>query len=227
MIRVHIICEGQTEAIFVQELLQSHLSSRGIFLNAILLGNAGGNVTFDRLRQDAENLLLGDRSSYCTTFFDFYGLPADFPGKSESVAKTDLSSKAGAICAELVNRLKGEIRNFPAQRFIPYVQMYEFEALLFSDPASFAAGIERRELQDKLAGIRALFETPEHINDDQYTAPSKRVKKLFSLNDRNDRYEKPLMGTLAAFEIGLAKMREECPLFNAWLASLEDLPAQG
>ena len=102
--------------------------------------------------------------------------------------------------------------------------MYEFEALLFSDPASFAAGINRRELQDKLAGIRALFETPEHINDDQCTAPSKRVKKLFSLNDR---YQKPIMGTLGALEIGLPKMREECPLFNAWLAALEDLPAQG
>ena len=224
MIRVHIICEGQTEAIFVQELLMLHFSPRKIFLNAILIGNTGGNVTFDRLRQDAENLLLGDRSSYCTTFFDFYGLPTDFPGKSASAAKGDLSAKAAIIHTELVKRLKDTIRDFPAQRFIPYVQMYEFEALLFSDPASFAAGINRRELQDKLTGIRALFKTPEHINDDQCTAPSKRVKKLFSLNDR---YQKPIMGTLGALEIGLPKMREECPLFNAWLASLENLSAQG
>ena len=226
MVRVYIICEGQTEETFVRELLMPHFSPRKIFLNAILIGNTGGNVTFDRLRQDTENLLLGDRNSYCTTFFDFYGLPTDFPGKPESAAKVDLSAKVSTIHTELVNKLKGEIRNFPAQRFIPYVQMYEFEALLFSDPASFAAGIERRELQDKLADIRALFETPEHINDDQCTAPSKRVKKLFSLND-NDRYEKPIMGTLAALEIGLAKMREECSLFDTWLAALEDLPAQG
>lgn len=223
MIRVHIICEGQTEAIFVQELLMLHFSPREIFLNAILIGNTGGNVTFDRLRQDAKNMLLGDRSSYCTTFFDFYGLPTDFPGKSESAAKVDLSAKAAIIHTELVKRLKDTISDFPAQRFIPYVQMYEFEALLFSDPASFAAGINRRELQDKLTGIRTLFETPEHINDDQCTAPSKRVKKLFSLNDK---YQKPIMGTLGALEIGLPKMREECPLFDAWLVSLEDL-AQG
>lgn len=224
MIRVHIICEGQTEATFVQELLQSRLSSREIYLHPKLIRNTGGNVTFDRLRRDVENLLLGDQSSYCTTFFDFYGLPTDFPGKSESAAKVDLSAKAAIIHNELVKRLKDTIRNFPAQRFIPYVQMYEFEALLFSDPASFAAGIDRRELQDKLAGIRAPFETPEHINDNQCTAPSKRIKKLFSLNDR---YEKPIMGTLAALEIGLVRMREECPLFNAWLVSLENLSARG
>ena len=95
MIRVHIICEGQTEAIFVQELLMSHFSCRKIFLKAILIGNTGGNVTFDRLRQDVEKLLLSDRSSYCTTFFDFYGLPTDFPGKSESAAKVDLSAGSG------------------------------------------------------------------------------------------------------------------------------------
>ena len=162
MIRVHIICEGQTEATFVQELLQSRLSSREIYLHPKLIRNTGGNVTFDRLRKDVENLLLSDRSSYCTTFFDFYGLPTDFPGKSESAAKVDLSAKAAMIHNELVKRLKDTIRNFPAQRFIPYVQMYEFEALLFSDPVSFAAGIDRRALQDKLAGIRAPSETPEH-----------------------------------------------------------------
>ena len=223
MVRVHIICEGQTEETFVRELLMPHFSPRKIFLKAILIGKTGGNVTFNRLRQDAEKLLLGDQSSYCTTFFDFYGLSTDFPGKSASAAKVDLSAKAAIIHTELVKRLKDTIRNFPIRRFIPYVQMYEFEALLFSDPASFAAGIDRRELQDKLTDIRAVFETPEHINDNQCTVPSKRVKKLFSSDNT---YQKPIMGTLAALEIGLVRMREECPLFNAWLASLENLPAQ-
>lgn len=41
MTRVHIICEGQTEAAFVQELLQPHFSSRSLFLMPSLIGKAG------------------------------------------------------------------------------------------------------------------------------------------------------------------------------------------
>lgn len=220
MTRVHIICEGQTEAAFVQELLQPHFSSRSLFLMPSLIGKAGGNVKFDRLRTDVRNRLLGDRGSYCTTFFDFYRLHSSFPGKAAAKAKTDPRDKAETVRVELVSKLKSEIDEAPMRRFIPYVQMYEFEALLFSDPANFAKEIGKPELQSKLTEIRAEFATPEHINDHPHRVPGKRIEALFQ------EYEKPIMGTLAALEISLAKIRKECLLFDAWLKRLEALSAR-
>jgi hypothetical protein len=102
-------------------------------------------------------------------------------------------------------------------RFIPYVQMYEYEALLFSDAAKFAQGIEKPELAPEFQAIRSSFVTPEHINDSRETAPSKRIIKLMP------GYQKPLYGTLAAIEIGLHAIRRECQLFNEWIEKLEAL----
>ena len=224
MTRVHIICEGQTEAVFVRELLQPCFSPRGLFLYPAIIGKTGqkgGNVKFDRLRTDVRNRLLGDQGSYCTTFFDFYGLSKDFPGKAAAGAKRDPREKAETVHVELVSKLKSEIDEASMRRFIPYVQMYEFEALLFSDPINFAKGISKPELQGKLTKIREGFDTPEHINDHPHRAPSKRIEALLFRG-----YQKPLMGKSAAREISLARMRAECVLFNAWLTKLEALSAR-
>ena len=59
------------------------------------------------------------------------------------------------------------------------------------------------------------FSSPEEINDSPETAPSKRVEALIP------GYQKPLMGTLAALEIGLEKIRDACPHFNNWLSQIE------
>jgi len=93
--------------------------------------------------------------------------------------------------------------------------MHEFEGLLFSDCAAFSRGIDRPDLEGDLRQVRNQFPTPEDINDSPLTAPSKRIKGLYP------RYEKRLMGCLAALEIGLECMRQECPHFGEWLAKLE------
>ena len=95
--------------------------------------------------------------------------------------------------------------------------MHEFEALLFSDCERFGRGIGRPNLAASFQGIRDDFACPEEIDDSPETAPSKRVESLVP------RYEKPLLGTLAALEIGLDVMRRDCPHFGAWLAHLEEL----
>lgn len=51
--------------------------------------------------------------------------------------------------------------------------------------------------------------------------PSKRIIALYPGYER----QKPLIGVLAALEIGLPKIRQECPLFDAWLSKLENLSA--
>lgn len=85
------------------------------------------------------------------------------------------------------------------ERFIPFVVMHEFEASLFSDCAAFSRGIHRPDIAEPMNAIRQEFASPEEIDDSPDKAPSKRILAL------EPRYRKPIMGTLAALEIGLEK----------------------
>jgi hypothetical protein len=117
--------------------------------------------------------------------------------------------------AERHRRRDGD--DFDPQRFVPYVVMHEFEGLLFSDCDALARGVGNRSLSHALHEIREEFDSPEEINDSPQTAPSKRIKLLLP------NYDKPLFGNVAALEIGLAKIREQCPHFGQWLTTLESL----
>ncbi|WP_412852102.1 DUF4276 family protein [Ectothiorhodospira shaposhnikovii] len=222
MIRVHVICEGQTEEMFVNELLAPAMLPKGIQLIPALVGkpgHKGGNFKFQRLLVDVKNRLLGDRTAYCTTFFDYYGLPQGFPGKGALPGQADIRDKAQVLQNAMFDELKRVIGEDPMRRFLPFVQIYEFEALLFSDPQSFAQGIDQPSLAVAFSEIRDSFDTPEHINNSPITAPSKRIMRLVP------GYEKPLMGSLAALEVGLDAMRKHCVLFNDWLMRIESLLA--
>ncbi|GHV44875.1 hypothetical protein FACS1894204_02750 [Synergistales bacterium] len=220
MSRVHIICEGQTEETFIEKLLYEQLISKGIHLFPSLVGkpgHKGGNVKVERLFTDIKARLLGDTSSFCTTFFDFYALPEDFPGLKEAAKKSDIAKKAACVQDSLTGWLKERLGSEPMLRFIPYVQMYEFEGLLFSNPEKLAQGIHKPDLAAKFASIREQFPTPEGINNDYETAPSKRIEQLCP------KYAKPTDGLLAASAIGIDAIRRECALFNKWLNRIETL----
>lgn len=220
MTRVHVICEGQTEETFVRDVLvETHFCVRGIDLRPSLIGKSGGNFSFERLLIDIRNRLLGDPQAWCTTFFDFYGLPERFPGKKESSAKRSMDEKANCLLSEMTARLQKELgkEKDAMRRFIPYVQMHEFEGLLFSSPKGLAIGINQLLLEENFQDIRKAFNTPEWINDNLATAPSKRIQKFYK------GYQKPLHGPLAAIEIGLDTIRKECKRFDAWLNNIESL----
>ena len=224
MLRAHVICEGLTEETFVNELLLPRFKYHNLFLLPSQIGQPGkkgGDVSYRRLSKDVRERLLGDRRSLCTTFIDFYRLPSDFPGKSEATRFADPGVRAATVCSALELALRNDLGENAIRRFIPYVQMHEFEGLLFSDPINFANGVEQPSLINDFTEIRSQFPTPEHINDGPNTAPSKRLIALFP---EKEPYEKPTLGTLAALEIGLPKIRQQCPLFDAWLAKLENLP---
>lgn len=219
MIRIHIICEGQTEETFVKELLNPYFTQLGIILIPTLIGKRGGTIKFQRLFKDIKIRLLGEKEAYCTTFFDFYGLPSDFPGKVDAIKKKTIADKSNNICTALSKTITEKIGEESVRRFIPYVQMYEFEGLLFSDPQKFAQALDKPLFEDAIKSMKKDFDTPEDINDSPQTAPSKRVQMIFS------DYDKPVGGTIAALEIGLPIMRKECKLFDAWLKKLEALKA--
>lgn len=220
MIRVHIICEGETEETFINEILINEFSPKEIWLYPSLLGkpgHKGGNVKFERFLVDIEKRLLGDTSAYCTTFFDFYGSDEEFPGKNEAKSKNSIQDKANCLLDAFQKKLEDEIGADPMRRFIPYVQMYEFEGLLFSNPEKLAQGINQSDLTPPFQKICNEFSTPEDINNSVATAPSKRILKEYP------GYQKVTHGTLAALEIGLPLIRSKCHLFNHWLTRIEAL----
>ena len=228
MSRLLLHVEGETEVAFVEEVLAPHLLGRGYGAVGVrLLGNArqrdrrGGIRDWRAVRREIANGLKEDPGSCATTMVDYYGLPQQgqraWPGRARA-SKLPFLEKAGVVESELLAEVQREMGvRFEADRFVPYVMMHEFEALLFSDCEGFARGIDRPEVAVSLQAIRDGFASPEEIDDSPETAPSKRVESLVS------GYQKPLMGALAALEIGLGAMRRECPHFRAWLGRLEAL----
>jgi len=230
MCRLLVHVEGETEETFVNEVLAPHLYRSGYTtIGARLLGNArqrqrrGGIRGWNTVRSDIIDHLREDSGCLATTMIDYYALPQSgaeaWPGRASATsrpfkekARRVQDALSADICAELGD-------TFDPARFIPYVVMHEFEGLLFSDCSRFAAGIGRPDLSSQLQRIRDAFRSPEEINESPTTAPSRRVVALVP------NYEKPLLGTLAALEIGLNAIRAECPLFRQWLEHLESWPS--
>ena len=106
-----------------------------------------------------------------------------------------------ALLADIRHEMGG---GFDLNRFVPYVMMHEFEALLFSDCEQFGRGIGRPDLAASFQVFETNSRVPEEIDDSPETAPSRRVESLVA------GYQKPLLGILAALEIGLDVMRREC-----------------
>ena len=151
---------------------------------------------------------------------DYYGLPSDW---TEHVVTVPSASECVRLTEEamLADVCKGMGGDFYPVRFIPYLMMHEFEAMLFSDCRRFADAIGRPNLATDFQSIRDQFDSPEEIDDSPLTAPSKRIERLVA------GYQKPLAGTRAALAIGLSAIRAACPHFDAWLERLEYLPTRG
>jgi hypothetical protein len=217
--RVRILVEGQTEETFVNEILAPHLSQMGIYPHAFLFRKKGGSFAYQRARKEILNSLKEDTARICTTLVDFYGMPKDWPGKVESQSCRDYQEKAQrieqALSQDILAQMGGSWN--PAQ-FIPYVQMHEFEALLFSDTSALAGRNPR--ISDRLARVLQSFSCPEEINDNYDTCPSRRIKQSIK------NYVKTVDGIVAAQKIGLGTMRRECPHFDEWIRKLENLGNQ-
>jgi len=217
---VIVLSEGPTEQLFVKQLLAPYLAQKGVFLTPVILekpGEKGGDVKFARARNDIGKHLKQRTSTFVTLFVDYYGIDSDWPGYSGSKKQTVHSSKAQIMnqaTADEVNTLFSDFDS--ARRFIPYVSMYEIEALYFSDPACLAE--KSGAPQPTIEQILAECGEPEKINDHSTTAPSKRLEKL------SNRFKKTTTGIAIATAIGIPKMRQSCPLFDNWITQLEHLP---
>ncbi|MFT4925063.1 MAG: hypothetical protein ACI8WB_001153 [Phenylobacterium sp.] len=197
MVRLAISVEGPTEERFVISVLAPYLLARGIFMQPISLG---GNVSVDRIKHEIGKLIYS--FDYVTTLYDFYG----FRKKAADETKESLEKK---IAVGLNHQL--------SHRFIPYIQMYEFEALLFTSPEAIGAVFNRDDLVGWAQDILSQFNgNPEAINDSVQTAPSKRF-------EQHTPYRKTTHGPDIARAIGIDKIRQCCAGFDDWLNCLEGL----
>jgi hypothetical protein len=229
MARLFVHVEGETEETFVTEILRPHLFGAGFHgVYPKLLGNAraraqrGGIRNWASASEDILRHLKEDQNRFSTVMVDYYALPKTgpnaWPGRDAPENLTS-SEKGKRVEAAILQDIAARLDTTPELcRFIPFVMMYEFEALLFSDCQAFANGLGMPHLAPKFLDIRRAFSTPEEINDSPNTAPSKRVKSLIP------GYQKTLYGNVAASEIGLEVIRAECANFADWLLRLEALP---
>ena len=205
MIRLAIVVEGQTEEGFVNQVLADHLMTHGVVPTPLLVGRRGGNVIMDRLVLDMANSFWS--FDFVTSMVDFYGFRDRGSEEPDGLERR--------ISDAIVRRVQ---RNFDSTRVFPYVQKYEFEGLLFSKVEAFEAvsGATSDSLA-QLRSVRSGFPTPEDINDNRETAPSKHITNALP------QYNKRLHGPQVASEIGLATIRAECQRFHAWMTRLEAL----
>jgi hypothetical protein len=139
---------------------------------------------------------------------DLYRIPSDAPGFEEARAIRDPIERARML--EL--RLREDIADW---RFLPYIQVHEFEALLFSEPSAFRNAFPEAAVEiERLDEIADTMPSPEHIDDGFDTSPSKRIASLLS------EFAKPVHGPMIVNHIGLATIRRKCFHFDEWYRDL-------
>jgi hypothetical protein len=218
MKRVIIICEGQTEKEFCKDILFHHLFDKGIQVQTPLIKKSGGGlVSWDVLRSQIEKHLKEDQSAHVTTFIDFYGISNKhrFPKWGESKNLTEKLKRMDF----LEDAMKESVEGILQSRFEPYIQLHEFEGLLFNDISYFSNQIAHEDFfnKDELEITIHDYPNPELINDTPNNAPSYRLKRLIK------GYNKIVHGTILAKEIGLERIRTKCFRFNEWISKLENL----
>jgi hypothetical protein len=224
MARLHLLVEGQTEETFINSLLRAHLANFNVWVDVRCLStkkkirsrqNVGGILPFNKAKADLERWMKEDSNedSWFSTMFDLYELPNSFPKFDDAKKKSDPLKRVKM----LEEAFRDEI-NY--RRFIPYIQLHEFESVLLSDPQKFRSEfIGQDNSINELIQMSEQATSPEHINDTPEGAPSKRI--IQQIPEYEGR--KASAGPLIAESIGLATIRNKCCHFGQWLTCLEGL----
>ena len=224
MSEVVAIVEGQTEQTFVRDHLATHLGAYGIAIWAVLSGKSrrhGGVRRWASARGDIVRTLKEGR--YVTTMFDFYAMPGDWPGRAEA-GRLPWNQRGAHVEQGIMQAIAEAVGDsFDSRQLIPYVQVHEFEALLFADVANMAetlAPVSRTGVARLSTEFQAILDDAgqaEAIDDSYETCPSRRIASIVPA------YQKPLHGPIAAGKIGFDVLRAACPHFGHWLGRLEAL----
>ncbi len=218
--RLKVLVEGQSEEAFVNRVLGPHLHHFEVWPVAFIVytsrkrGARGGVTGFERIRRDLRRLMREDRNADVrfTSMFDLYRFPSDLPGM-DSIAERDPYRRVDQVQAAFEKTIVEELDD---NRFLPYLQLHEFEALIMAEPArlSHVYPARRKEIEGLEASLRH-FESPEHVNLDD--PPSKRIERAVP------EYGKVAAAAQVTGAIGLDAIRAKCRHFHDWLTRIEAL----
>lgn len=217
MKRLVVIAEGETEESFVNNILIPYFNSLGIYnyIQCFKTKHSNGGLSkYSYIKQDIIKIIY-ETDVVVTTLLDFYRLPSDFPGYKQNNAL--LHDRWVEI---IEGQIKEDIERTQEQRFdnfIPYIQLHEFEALIFSSIAGIDALFEKSEVKYRdFQAVIDSYPNPENINNGPDSAPSVRLKQLIP------GYDKVVYGVGIISEIGMETVLSRCPRFNGWIKKLKD-----
>lgn len=227
MIRVNVVTEGQSEMFFVKRVLNHHFSGAVVFDACCVMTSKdkrtgyeyrGGLTKYSHAKRDIENWLKSDTGSYVTTMFDFFRLPSDFPGYEKAVKCASHEQAVIVLEHALKADILSDFQNLPENRFIPYIQLHEFETLLYTDIRILE--YDYLEPED-VHNIELLYQEtigipPEEINHGAETAPSKRMQKAVN-------YQKGELSSDWLEALTVERIAQKCPHFSRWLGKMEAL----
>lgn len=185
------------------------------------------DLNLEELCDQIQRHLKDRRQPYVTTFFDYYALPTGHKAGWEFVqsAKAEATFRGLNVTATTIEAalhraaIAGlDLPNLD-QRFIPYVQLHELEALFFAEPDKMAALFDNAALTARFAKAVTDCGGCENINDTRQNTPSKRIQNAFPgyVKGRSDFAHGPRL----AEKLDLAAVRAACPRFSSWLTRLE------
>lgn len=214
MSRLIIVCEGETEQEFCKDVLASYFREKDIYLEYPTIKHSnGGIVSWAILKKQLINHLY-EGDAIVSMLVDYYRIKDSylFPGWEEAKHVENVYDKMRLLFCRMKDDMPAELRG----RFMPYIQLHEFEGLLFSDISVFKNNFTSDELQFQLLEEAVVSaDTPEEINNGPATAPSVRLMKAVA------GYDKVVYGACLALEIGLTAIRSKCRLFDEWIKLLE------
>ncbi len=218
-----IVCEGHTEKDFVLKTLKPHLDSEKLNVYPTMASTSpehyGGALSYSRLQRHITRTLKEKSAPVVTTMIDLHKLHNEFPSFDEAAAIQDLTQKLTLLCLEWRKDIVSKAQCRP-ERFIPYIQPHEFEALLFSDTTAISAHrLGWSGCTKYLETARNAVDTPEHMNTTPEKKPSHILKKALSV----PLYDKRRHGIAVLEQIGFERIESECPHFSSWLNTLRAL----
>jgi hypothetical protein len=215
--RIHLLVEGQTEEIVVNNVLGPYLTPRGWAVTTSLVttkrpasgpAHKGGVTKWAKLELDIRLLLQDSSLDVLTTLFDYYAFPPDSPGMDTRPIGTPY---------ERVGHVEEEVHTAIAnQRFLPHLVLHELETWVFAAADQLGSFRAEPDLAKQLKSDVAEAGGPELVNEDPSTAPSKRLAAYCR------GYTKTFDGPLAIAELGINRLRAQCPHFDQWLNKLDD-----
>lgn len=226
IIRLHIVAEGQTEETFVNKTLKGYLAEHGVMADVHRITTKrdkrhsknyrGGHPDYAHLRKDLDLWTRQERNNpdaWFTTMVDLYR----FPRHGDSIYTEEIQDVSDPY--RKVQRLEAAMADDVADicpRFVPYVQLHEFEALTLCNVDGLGVFFDEERAIERLKTLVEEFESPEYIDEGENTAPSKRIIAEIPAYDDT----KATVGAEVAAASGVDCLRRRCPHFGEWISKL-------